>query len=101
MQEDLNLDNILQDILFDVYNEDRFIVSLSAHHECSFDNLHYIICEHLHLHPQARYRFYIPKCRYRFALFQEAAMRPVNPMFYPIFPSEILFTIKTTINSCA
>lgn len=66
MQEDLNLENILQDILFDVYNEDRFIVSLSAHHECSFDNLHYIICEQLHLHPQARYRFYIPKMQVSF-----------------------------------
>lgn len=61
MQEDLDLETVLQEITFDVYNEDRFIRSLSAHHASSFTDLHTIICEHIHLHPKAFYRFYIPK----------------------------------------
>ncbi len=63
MQDELEVKDDLQEITIDVMNEDRWIASLSCDFETTFAELHYEICERIHLHPESFYRFYLPKLR--------------------------------------
>lgn len=63
MQEELEVKDELQEITIDIMNEDRWIASLTCDFETTFTELHYDICETIHLHPESFFRFYLPKLR--------------------------------------
>lgn len=66
MQEDLDVQSALHEIELDVLNEDRLIASIACRFEATFSDLHYVICQKIHLHPKSLYRFYIPRMHMSF-----------------------------------
>lgn len=63
MQDELDIQSDLHEIDIDLCNEDQLILPVSCSFETTFDELHYLICQKVHLHPRSAYRFYIPKLR--------------------------------------
>ena len=63
MQDEWEVQDELQVITVDIMNEDRWIATLTCDFDTTFDNLHYMICDQIHLHAQSFYRFYLPKLR--------------------------------------
>lgn len=63
MQDKLDIQRDLHEIDIDLCNDDQLILPLSCGFETTFDELHYLICQKVHLHPRSPYRFYIPKLR--------------------------------------
>lgn len=61
MQDELDVHTALHEIEIDVLNEVKTLTSVSCRIEDSFEDLHYVICQRLHLHPRNIYRFYIPR----------------------------------------
>lgn len=63
MQDELDIQSDLHEIDIDLCNDDQLILPLSCSFETTFDELHYLICQKVHLHPKSAYRFYIPKLK--------------------------------------
>lgn len=61
MQGDLDASTTLHEIEIDILHDTRFITNISCALETTFEDLHYLICQSIHLHPKAIYRFYIPR----------------------------------------
>lgn len=61
MQDELDIQSELHEIDIDLCNEDQLVLTLSCSFETTFAELHYLICQKVHLHPKSAYRFYIPK----------------------------------------
>ena len=57
------MQNDLHEIDIDLCNDDQLILPMSCSFETTFDELHYLICQKVHLHPRSIYRFYVPKLK--------------------------------------
>lgn len=61
MQEEWNAHQALHEIEIDISSDTRLITSITCRLETTFEELHYIICQNIHLHPKHLYRFFVPR----------------------------------------